>query len=422
MDAMMNLMTQLGYHFYEDTKHYTRAKLENWLESVGGKAQWICLKSSCSTAIPEVVLLFCAEHHIKPIVQFDLADWATASPQEFVALLQYYKKNGVEFIQLDGYFNQRSTWHGIVQSGNFLAQLAATVVEFHQLAEEYGFYHVFPKLMPGGDYWDLVVVKHLLTELHQAEINHQTIVLTFTAWLHDNPLLWGKGGKRKWSEPQPYQKVFNGEDHRGLMGFEWYQEIAEDEFGRQIPVILMEAGRDVFEEDPIRGQQALKDIIDYSGQEGNKKVFSKVLGICVSYDEQVFTNEIADYICETVDFPQVTEETLEEKALPEKPFTQPIQLLSKRKNEKCVSHYLLLPEYDWGISPWHLEVALPFIRKYRPTIGYSKEEAKNATFVTIVMDDDVFNDADIDTMRKAGCKVAVIYGDGTEIAAKLASE
>lgn len=94
--------------------------------------------------------------------------------------------------------------------------------------------------------------------------------------------------------------------------------------------------------------------------------------------------------------------------------------MSKRKNEKCISHYLLLPEYDWGISPWHLEVALPFVRKYRPTIGYSIEEAMHSTFVTVVMDDDVFTQDSLDALKKAGCKVVVVHGDGTEIAAKLA--
>jgi hypothetical protein len=100
----------------------------------------------------------------------------------------------------------------------------------------------------------------------------------------------------------------------------------------------------------------------------------------------------------------------------------PIKLMSKQKAEKCIAHYLLLPQYDWGISPWHLEVSLPFIRKYKPTIGYSIQEAAQASFVTVVMDVDVFSQQDIEGLKKNGCKLAIIQGDGTEVAGKLSQQ
>ena len=422
MDDMMNLITQLGYQFYKDRRHYTRVELEAWFESVGRKAQWMCLKSSCSTAIPEVVLLFCKENGIKPIIQFNLDEWSQASPQEFVALLEYYKKNEVSFIQLDEYFNQRTTWKTLQKNHDLLPQLSSTVIDFHQLAVTYGFYHVLPKLKPGGDYWDLVVLKFLLQQFNQAEVDCGNLVLSFTAWFNNHPLLWGKGGKRKWTEPQPYQEKFSGEDHRGFMGFEWYQEIAEEEFGRPLPILIMDTGNDELMDGSENFHKRLEQLISFLSNETNGKAFGQVLGICLAYDGSVFTNEVAEYLMDAFELTIVEEPPAEEKTIPEPGRVTPMKLLSKRKNEKCISHYLLLPEYDWGVSPWHLEVALPFIRKYRPTIGYSVEEAKNATFVTVVLDDDIFDDSDIEGLKKAGCNIAVIYGDGTEIATKLATE
>lgn len=422
MDAKMNLIAQLGYQYFADRKHYTRAELEGWLESVGGKAQWICLKSSCSTAIPEIVLLFCEENGIKPIIQFNLAEWSLASPQEFAALLEYYKKNGVSFIQLDDYFNQRSTWQALQINNDLLPQLSSTVIDFHQLTVAYGFYHVLPKLMPGGDYWDLVVLKYLLQQLHLAEVDCGNLVLSFTAWFNGHPLLWGKGGKRKWTEPQPYQEKFSGEDHRGFMGFEWYQEVAEEELGRQLPILILDTGRDELESASKGYRKRIEQLISFLGNENNNKFFEQVLGVCLAYHDSVFTKDVAEYLKDNIELTIPEGSIKEEKTSPEPGWTSPMKLLAKRTNEKCISHYLLLPEYDWGVSPWHLEVALPFIRKYRPTIGYSLDEAKNSTFVTLVMDDDVFDDCDIEGLTKAGCKVAVIYGDGTEIATKLAVE
>ena len=422
MDAKMNLTTQLGYHFYADKKHYTRAELGAWLEAIGGKAQWICLQSSCHTAIPEVVLLFCEENKIKPVIQFDLTEWSKASPKDFVAILQYYQRKGIRFIQLDGYFNLRKTWKTLENGTEFLMQLSSTVIDFHHLAEEYGFYHVLPKLKLGGDYWDLVVLKFLLQQLHQADIECDILVLSFAAWINNHSLLWGKGGKQKWTEPQPYQETFSGEDHRGFMGFEWYQEIAEEEFGHQIPLLILDGAKDLVCNPTEESKAQIKKLFEFLSNENNAKAFTNVLGVCLAYNSSFYTSEITEYVHNHVEISANEETVIEEKTIPKQPVLKSIKHSSKLKQEKCISHYLLLPEYDWGISPWHLEVALPFIRKYRPTIGYSIEEAKNATFVTIVMDQDVFTDNDIDSLQQAGCKTAVIFGDGTEIAAKLATD
>jgi hypothetical protein len=418
----MTLITQLGYHFAEDTKHYTRAKLEGWYASVGKKTQWICLPSSCHTAIPEVVFQFCNENRIKPIVQFLFNEWNQVSTQDVIPLLQYYKKQGVEFIQLGGYLNQQSTWRSAEFGSDFLSHLSNIVIEFHRMAVEYGFFHILPKFIPGGDYWDLVVLKFLLQQMHDAKIDPNQIILSFTAWINGHPYLWGRGGKKKWSQSQPYQTTAAGEDHRGFSGFEWYQEIAESEFGKKLPIILLEAGKDVLADETGDHDRMLKTLVDFLGNEKNANFFSEVLGICMAYDEHIFTDEIAEYLDSYLILDQKTEKVLLMKREEDDQNIGPIHLLEKRIPQKNISHYLLLPEYDWGISPWHLEVALPFVRKYRPTIGYSLEEAKNATFVTVVMDEDVFSADSMDILKKAGCKVVVIHGDGTEIAAKLASE
>jgi hypothetical protein len=87
-----------------------------------------------------------------------------------------------------------------------------------------------------------------------------------------------------------------------------------------------------------------------------------------------------------------------------------------------ISHYLLLPAYDWGISDWHLNAVKPFVKKYRPTLGFSLAEAILAGRVTVVGNPEDFPDEALDELRVAGCLVERISGDGMSIATQLADK
>ena len=411
----MNSIVQFGFHYFDDLQHFTQKNLNYWMTNIGGNIQWIVLKSSCYRAIPEVVLQFCAENNLNVLVQFDFAEWQAAPEQEFADLLSYYRKQGIAFIQLDGAMNMRGVWAKTHRANTILRQIADVVLAFQQIAETFGFSHVLPKMIPGGDYWDLVVLRYVLQQLREQKANLDLVVLSFLAWFNQHPVLWGRGGKEKWTERQPYQEGFSGEDHRGFMGFEWYQEIANEELGRQLPVLLLEVGDDFFADEhaTVENLTSLSGLI---GKEQNAGLFSKVLGLCFAYPQSGYADATSTFFTEQLPEP-VREKTVRHAVIEkEKPVIQ------RKEIEKSISHYLLLPQYNWGISPWHLEVALPFIRKFKPTIGYSLQEAMHARFVTVVMDEDVFSRESLQALRKNGCKLTIIQGDGTEIAAKLAVE
>jgi len=90
------------------------------------------------------------------------------------------------------------------------------------------------------------------------------------------------------------------------------------------------------------------------------------------------------------------------------------------ENGRTISHYLLLPVYEWGIADWQLDVIRPFVKKYQPTIGFSLEEASMADQVTVIGSRQSFNESDINRLRDKGCKVVQITGDGTSIATQMA--
>jgi hypothetical protein len=81
-----------------------------------------------------------------------------------------------------------------------------------------------------------------------------------------------------------------------------------------------------------------------------------------------------------------------------------------------------LPAFEWGITDWHLNAARPFIRKYRPMIGFSLNYAFMAERVTVVGDTEQFPESALDLLRNAGCRVERISGDGTSIATQLAEK
>jgi hypothetical protein len=92
-----------------------------------------------------------------------------------------------------------------------------------------------------------------------------------------------------------------------------------------------------------------------------------------------------------------------------------------KEGKNQISHYLLLPSFDWGVSDWHLNVTKSFIKKHRPTIGFSLEEAFQAEQVTVIGGNDQFSEQDLIRLRNHGCFVRRIEGDGTKIASSLAA-
>ena len=94
---------------------------------------------------------------------------------------------------------------------------------------------------------------------------------------------------------------------------------------------------------------------------------------------------------------------------------------AKQLDDFPISHYLLLPSFEWGVADWHLKVARPFIKRHQPTVGFSIAEAEKAKQVTVIGGEEQFPEADLAQLRGQGCVVRRIEGDGTKIASQLAA-
>jgi hypothetical protein len=120
-----------------------------------------------------------------------------------------------------------------------------------------------------------------------------------------------------------------------------------------------------------------------------------------------------------------TEPIIEEKQMIEaQPEVrhQPLELPAVKNISSTsakIEHYVLLPAYEWGVADWHLEVIRPYVKKYRPTVGFSIDEAQQARRVTIVGGHESFPDDVAQALSASGCEVTQIKGDGTSIAEQL---
>jgi len=87
-----------------------------------------------------------------------------------------------------------------------------------------------------------------------------------------------------------------------------------------------------------------------------------------------------------------------------------------------ISHYVLLPAYDWGIPDYHFDALRPYIKTHKPTIGFSLREAAKAQRVTVIGSEEEYPEEALRQLRSQGCIVERIEGtaDGTTLASRLA--
>ncbi len=274
----------------------------------------------------------------------------------------------------------------------------------------------------------------------------QNLILAARPWLHHHHLSWGNGGPDRWPDARPYSTPQESEDQRGFRIFDWYLAISRAILGRSCPIILLETGVSA---DPISNQ--------YAPQTAEEQATTVLTIARLLNNENVQDPGNPEHLLVPLPSEVISANFWLLVADPYSPFQSaawykadgsrlPVvkrwmewrkdirvesQETFQSKNPEISSeggfdairpirHYLLLPSYEWGVADWHLEVIRPFVKKYRPTIGFSLKEASLAERVTVVGSQQTFPDEDLQQLRDLGCEVERINGDGTSIATQLA--
>jgi hypothetical protein len=470
MDATMipPKNNRLGFHYFPDSLHYRECDLNTWLpalKSLG--ASWLSLVAPLDRAIPEPFLAGLLEAGIEPILHFPLADHLPTRSGSLELLFSAYAGWGVHYAVLFDRPNKRSSWPVNAWAQTELVERFLDI--FIPPAEnclQAGLTPVFPPLEPGGDYWDTAFLRASLQGMLRRGRSGllSSLVLSAYASVDERPLNWGAGGPERWPGARPYFTPQAQQDQRGFYIFDWYLAITQAVLGEARPLLLFGSGCR-FSEDQLPGSP--EDAVEL-----HARANLALMRLLASSPESVPPDPSAepfrlDHQLEPVPQPVLACNFWLLSAAPDsaqsaqawfqpdgspKPVTERLQnwIAKEQPGEKMkaagpdqpeiqaelqkivtgldrppanrpISHYLLLPTYEWGIADWHLEAIRPFVKKYRPTVGYSLEEAAKAARVTVIGGEQSFPAESLEKLSEAGCLVESISGDGTSIATQLAA-
>jgi hypothetical protein len=469
--------TRIGLHYFPDTHHYRESDVKTWvprLKALG--ANWLVVQAPPARAIPETFLAGLVQAGIEPILQFNLPLAFPARTDSLELLLPAYAGWGVHYVVFYDRPNLRSAWPANAWTQvDLVERFLDLYLPLAEAALQAGLIPVFPPLEPGGDYWDTAFLRAALQGLQRRGCEQllNTLVLGAYARLDAQPLNWGAGGPERWPGARPYFTPSGQQDQRGFYIFDWYLAITQAALGMTRPLLLLGAGSRLrFGADPNEREAYLEDHAHQNLNLARLMVEGRAYkpdtvrpgpqapGVAAELDpvapEVLACNfwlmaaESGDDAADQAWFQPENEDLPVTAALagwirhqqaapdclpgrvPLAKGSDPAGLAARSSGSPAIksqlapgghpiAHYLLLPTYEWGIADWHLEAIRPFIKKHRPAVGFSLDEAACAARVTVIGGPQSFSEEAIEKLVQAGCYVERIAGDGTSIATQLAT-
>jgi hypothetical protein len=428
--------TLYGFYYFPDTLHYRENDLRTWLPELNELgASWLTLLAPTDRAIPESFLRQVIDQAIQPIIHLPLSTAVPGSSVDAGIFFDAYSHWGVRYLALFDRPNLLRNWSPSEWAQrNLVERFLDIFIPIAHRALNAGLTPVFPPLEPGGDYWDTAFLYSALQGISrrgEQDLLDQ-LALSAYAWSGNRSPNWGAGGPERWPKTRPYSTPQNSEDHLGFRIFDWYLAISEAALGKRLPIILLGAGSRIGDQtDP---QSPPVDVQAHTWQ--NSTLVRIMTGRAPEYDPippEVLTCNF--WLLSAVqDDPEVSNAWY-------KPDKQQLPIVALLKQwvynggaepstsskyfspsgsyiggARPISHYLLLPTFEWGVADWQLDAIRPFIDKYQPTIGFSPVEASHAKKVTVVGGAAAIPESIIDGLLAAGCIVEQISGDGMNIA------
>lgn len=412
-------MDKVGFHYRPDSDHYSEKDLALWLPKLKElEASWVVLLAPISQSIPESFLASLKSENIEPVLHFPFMMEAIPPIEEMILLLESYQKQGVKYVILFDRPNQQDGWRSEVWAQSDITErFLDGFLPLAEAAVAVGLVPVFPPLEPGGDYWDTTFLRGSLDGLKRRASSPllDRIILSAYAGLNGKPISWGRGGPQSWPEAQPYFTPESSEDQMGFRIAEWYLTLSETILEKKLPILLLGIRGPVSEgTDRYRTLLDSARLISRQEVEGVETLPEQVLGGAfwvLSGGENCCAAE-HHWFGQGGDPNPIVAEFLKKDQT---------QAVTKSSDNSSISHYLLLPSFEWGVADWHLNVTRPFIKRHRPTVGFSLDEAFQAQQVTVVGGEEHFSEKDLSRLRHQGCLVRRIEGDGPKIASELAA-
>lgn len=428
--------TRYGFYYFPDTLHYRENDIHTWIPELHALgASWLTLLAPTDRAIPELFLRQVIEQGIQPVIHFPLSTAGSAGSVDTGIFFDAYSHWGVKYLALFDRPNLLRNWSSADWAQrNLVERFLDIFIPIARRALTAGLIPVFPPLEPGGDYWDTAFLYSALQGLHRRGEQDLLDQLTLSAyaWSSNRSPNWGAGGPERWPKTRPYSTPQNSEDHLGFRIFDWYLAISEAALSKRLPIILLGAGSRIGDQLDLHSPAV--DIQAHTWQ--NSTLVRIMSGRSQEFDPvppEVLTcnfwllsadrddPELANawYRPDQEQLPVVAllKQWVVNGGADPSPSSKYLSASgSYIGGARPISHYLLLPTFEWGVADWHLDAIRPFINKFQPTIGFSPVEASHAKKVTVVGGASTIPESIIDGLLAAGCIVEQISGDGMNIA------
>jgi len=413
-------MTALGFHYFPDESHYRALDLQVWLPELRALgAQWLTLVGSLTRAVPEPFIRGLIEAGIAPVVHIPATPVHVVDLPTLEPLFKTYARWGVRYVVLFSEPNARTAWSPSEWGKTALVErFLDALIPALQAQAEAGLHPIFPPLKAGGDYWDTGFLEAALAGMARRGQSDLAQQLTFAVnlWTFNRPSDWGAGGLKRWPEAKPYLTPPGSQDQRGFHLFDWYTEIILDRLGEARPLVCLAGG-------PRPGDQtdpAFPPVNEARHASCTQGIVQAALGGALP-THLLNVNFWLLGASEGSPFAQDAWYRGNGSTLAAADVLKRQAILSTRPAKRAhiklpdfdrlagqpkpIQHYLLLPTFEWGVSEWHWNAALAFVKVHRPTCGFSIEEAGQAQRVTIFGNEQgVSQEAEM-ALRKAGCQV-----------------
>jgi hypothetical protein len=371
----MTSNSRIGFHYYPDDRHYTQRDLEQWLPILLRlSARWLVLQAPVSRAIPEAFVRGLTEAGIHPIVWIKSPVLAVGA-SELAPMIAGYGQWGVRDLVIYDRPNMRSSWSAAEWSRPGLVErFVDRLLPILQLERSAGMHPVFPALEPGGDYWDTsfleTALKSMLRRGHSSLIQEMRVAAF--AWTYDQPLDWGANGPAAWPEAYPYHPDEQVQNQIGFRTFDWYAAISESVTGRVLPMIIVAGGAG--KPNSYQPEEITASLRAVLGGDVPDSVVSFNFHVLAA-DQQAAEHGSAWFASPS--------EPKSIVSAAERMLGAGRQVGSPDRAPKAFRHYVLVPTGDMPQEAW---LAVRELAK-DAIIGFSAEEAGQASMVTIVADE-----------------------------------
>ncbi|MGQ0601373.1 MAG: hypothetical protein ACT4QE_06710 [Anaerolineales bacterium] len=399
-------MTTIGFHYFPDDTHYRAVDVQAWLPELKALgAQSLTIIGSLTRAVPEPFLTALKQTGIEPIIHILATPIRAHNGDELKALFEMYARWGVKYVSVFAEPNARSSWTQADWAKTALVDRFIDIaLPVWQAQLEAGLEPVFPALKAGGDYWDTAFLEAALAKRNQMELV-QRLTFAVNLWTLGRPVEWGQGGLRAWPTARPYATTPAMQDQRGFHLFDWYNEIIEARLGGRRPLLCLAGGPRLGEVNADAFAAQTQEIVTLVSE---KKLPDNLLNVnfwlLAAEPASPYANE-AWYRADGSTLATVA--ALKQFTARNRPTGRPATggKSTGVGPSKPLKHYLLLPTFEWGISEWHWNIALDYVKAHKPACGFSVGEAATAQRVTIFGNEQSVSAEVEAVLRKAGCEV-----------------